>query len=164
MNSRIALLAAISAGHVGVLVLTWAELPAEGALQFGRYGRPTRWAAREEFGVLTIATAAAVILLPLLLRWLIRVLPSRWLSVPRKSYWFHPEREKVARDLLGYWILGVGVLTGAFTLAVTWLVADANLQEPVRVPNIFFLYFAIFGMILMVAVAVLVFRLVRGSA
>ena len=160
---RIAGLLALAAGHMAVLGWAWSGLPDTVAVRFGRYGRPTNWADRLEFATVVVLLALGTVLLPVLIQWAIRRVPAKLISVPRHDYWFHPERAAAARDLLGQWILGIGWLTGGFSLGVTWLIARANLSDPVRFPNLFFLFFAAYGIILLVAISVLVFRLRRGS-
>ena len=155
----------VIAGAQGVL-LAWAGnvLPSRVATTFGQFGAPVAFSSRSGFVFFSAVMMAVVVAVFAGARHLVRVAPERSLSLPRRDFWLHPDRVDATRAMLGDWLLGIGVLTAAFSLVVTYLVVRANLTEPVRLPNVFFLFLAAYLVLTLVGVAFLVMRLVRSES
>lgn len=162
--SRSLLLLALGVAHPVLAVWRGDALGAQVAVTFGRFGRPVQWMAREDFSAFALLWGALVALLPLAVAWLLQWVPPTLFSIPRKRYWLEPRRLPKLRRLLSQWMLGVGVLTAAFSLGVFSLLLSANASRPVVLPNAFFLLLAFFLVVLLCSVVLLLARLGRDES
>lgn len=157
-------LVVLFATNVLLALVALLVLPPEIAIHFGRGGYPDGWASKP-FGLglpLVIQTLIFVALItgPSLLGGV----PDRWISLPNKAYWLRPEHVEHARAALGRLLAEFGVAIFALLLLAAGLSLDANLSEPVRFREAWFLYALVaFGVYLLVW-CVRLFRVFRVPA
>ena len=118
-----------------VLLLTAADvawhfprLPERLATHFNVTGQADGWSSRSSFLTVWLATLAGMSLLFVGLRWLVHIIPARFVNMPRRDYWFAPEREGYTRAAIGELILGIGMLMLATMSGLNHLTMRTNLS------------------------------------
>lgn len=130
------------------------HLPAHLATHFGTGGLPNGWMSREWNLILSVCVLFFNTLLFLFLPVLIRKLPTRYISFPRRDYWFSPDRKEETLNLMTPWLLAIGLLTNLFLMGVFHLVFLANIKYPPRLDESYF--FWILGLYLLSTVIYLI--------
>jgi hypothetical protein len=132
MNRR---MVALWTGWGLVLLLTGADiawdyprLPERLATHFNAAGQADGWSSRGACLTVWLATLAGMCLLFAGLCWLVRVLPARYVNMPRRDYWFAPGREGYTRAVIGELILWLGLLMLATMSGLNHLTMRANLS------------------------------------
>jgi hypothetical protein len=103
------------------------QLPERVATHFNAAGVADGWSSRRSYLTLTIINLAVLSLLFPGLHLLVRILPPRWINLPRRDYWFAPQREHYTRARLGELILWVGLPMLATVSGLNHLALRANL-------------------------------------
>jgi hypothetical protein len=126
---------ALWTGWVVVLLLTAADvawhyprLPERLATHFNVAGAPDGWSSRGSFLTVWIVTLAVMGVLFPGLRLLVRILPARFVNVPRRDYWFAAGRDVYTRAAIGELILWLGLLMLATMSGLNHLTLRANLR------------------------------------
>lgn len=158
---RALLLVAVGAAHPLVVAVWRDALPERVAVTFGRFGRPVAWTPVDGLLVAALVWGIGLVVVYASLARLLRRAPAAWIQIPHREQWLVGEREAAARDFLSQWMLGVGLWTGLFSLAVLGVVVFANTQRPIVLPNVFFLLLAAYLIVLLVSVAALFVRFRR---
>jgi len=126
-------------------------LPDPVASHFGVGGRPNGWMPRGVYVVLWLVLAcvvpgAAVAAITLFAR-----RAPRLINMPKRDYWFAPERRETTIDWLTSSALWLGTLVAAFMAGVHWMILSANLAQPTMLPQAAFwivlgVFFAAIGL------------------
>jgi uncharacterized membrane protein len=119
------LLLAAAAVHVGHY---YPLLPDRLATHFGVGGRPNGWMSKQDFVVFYLLTLAVTSGVLLGVSVIVRLLPPRWINLPNKDYWLAPERREQTLRSIGREVSYLGIVLGAFLIAVNHLVIRANLE------------------------------------
>jgi uncharacterized membrane protein len=114
----------------GIRVATvWSELPLLMASHFGPGGAPNGWMTREQFfgtlGVIGGGVSALLLLLPLVLA----AVPTEFINLPNRDYFFAEERRAATLARLGGFTAWLGVATTALIALVLELSIEANLRR-----------------------------------
>jgi len=104
--------------HMGA---SYGRLPDRVASHFDLSGRPNGWMDKASLLIMFVAMAVAFNALTLLLvPWLIRKTPQRWVNLPWKRYWFAtPERKEQAMQRQEAVGTAAGVVTNLLLL-IAW--------------------------------------------
>ena len=104
------------------------RLPERLATHFNVAGAPDGWSSRGSFLTVWIVTVAVMGVLFPGLRLLVRILPARFINVPRRDYWLAPGRDVYTREAIGELILWLGLLMLATMSGLNHLTLRANLS------------------------------------
>lgn len=118
-------------GAVSDLVWHYPRLPERVASHFDAAGRADGWSSRSEYLTTWLWSLGLVALLIPALQWLMRVVPARYINMPRRNYWLAPEREACTRQAMSQWIFLLGVVLWGTMAFLHHLTLRANLgPEP----------------------------------
>ncbi len=137
LASRLFLLAIAAAALF--IFRTSAALPALVASHFDASGTPNAWMPRETYRSVMLAAA---VLLPLAVTVTSVVLVERspgTLKLPRKDYWFAPERRVASQQYLVAMFFRLGTLVTMLVAAVHYTVLRAHTHQPPVLPMAAFL-------------------------
>jgi hypothetical protein len=118
--------------------LTSAALPPVVASHFGPGGAADGHMGK---GPYTAFMVALVIALPLLVAstsLLVRIVPPEMVNLPNRQYWLAPERRAASLAAIGSLLLRFASALAMFLCFVHWLVVQANLVQPPRLPEAWF--------------------------
>jgi uncharacterized membrane protein len=126
-------------------ILSYAILPDEVAIHFGRGGRPDSWAPKE----INCLIFLGIDILLFFMFWYSPVLviktPAKWVNLPNKSFWLAEENKPIAKQKLESLMSEFGIAMFVFFFFISILTLDANLSNPVKLnESMFLLELAIF--------------------
>lgn len=104
------------------------RLPERLATHFNMTGQADGWSSRGSFLTLWLTMLTGMSLLFAGLRWLVQVIPGEYVNMPRRDYWFAPERAGYTRAAIGELILWLGLLMLATMSGLNHLTMRANLS------------------------------------
>lgn len=160
---RLLFVGSIVAGALQV-PLQQARLPERMAAHFNLAGEPDGWMSRGAFAAVSSAVVLVVGAILAGVFALIRRLPDRYFSLPRRDYWLAPERRASTIGFLDRRLSWLGIATLLLLMVLAQLVIRANLSGDPRLPA--FLPLFLLGPYL-ILVGVLAFRtqstLARGG-
>ncbi|MCE9518630.1 MAG: protein kinase, partial [Verrucomicrobia bacterium] len=134
VSHHVALIAFISAyaGLLFLLVSTASQLPPRVASHFGLEGQPNGWMGRASylalFGCLPLLFGGVAVLIS----WMTRRLPARFINIPRRDFWLTPERRPAVAAFLRRRMFWLAVLMTAFLAGLHLLTVHANQSVPVH--------------------------------
>ncbi|HNQ89784.1 MAG TPA: DUF1648 domain-containing protein [Verrucomicrobiota bacterium] len=96
-------------GAVGDLVWHYPRLPERVASHFNAAGQADGWCTRSEYLATWLWSLGLVAVLIPVLQWLMKVIPARFINMPRRHYWLAPEREAATREAMSAWVFWLGV-------------------------------------------------------
>ncbi|RMG02579.1 MAG: DUF1648 domain-containing protein [Nitrospirae bacterium] len=106
------------------------HLPPHVATHFGAGGLPNGWMSREGNLALSVCVFVFNTLFFFFLPAIVRKLPTRLISFPKRDYWFSPEKREETLHLTTPWIHAIGFITNLFLMGVFHLAFLANLEKP----------------------------------
>jgi uncharacterized membrane protein len=136
-----------------------AVLPDRVAIHFGGGGRPDSWASREFHATIFLVLQVPFFLLFYFATHLTRGFPRRLVNIPHKDYWLREENLPEFDRKFGRYMAEFGVAIFVFFFCISLMAIQANLREPVRLDQTWFLI--VFCLYMVYTVWWLV-RLVRG--
>ncbi len=120
------------AGLLFLLATTASQLPPRVASHFDLEGRPNDWMSRASylalFGCLPLLFGGVAVLIS----WMTRRLPARFINIPRRDFWLTPERRPAVAAFLRRRIFWLAVLMTAFLTGLHLLTVHANQSVPVH--------------------------------
>lgn len=127
-----------------IVLATTIDLPEIVAIHFNALGVADGWSSSFEFraciisytGLVNLILAASIISL--------NFISPKYINLPHKDYWFHPDRKKQAMLHIYENGLWVTIIFNLFATLLIMLIADANTRIPPRLD----LYVTIMGVIL----------------
>jgi len=134
-----ALLVGVFLVNLVVIAVTTAMMPERVAIHFGFGGTPDNWAARSTNLWLFMGVTTFLFAMFYFTPALVRVTPVALLNIPNKEYWTRPENRETMLHKLGELMSEYGVGMFGFFMAVEILVTKANLSNPVRLNERWFL-------------------------
>lgn len=126
---RTSLIAYCVAVLLAIVQLWWQipRLPERVATHFGPNGVADGWSSRTTFAWFSVILAASFALLPLLVRVLLRVLPTQLINLPRRDFWLAEDRRESTLRRIGSWMEWYGAISVLFAMGITHLTTRANL-------------------------------------
>lgn len=152
------LLVLFGIAFIGQAAFYLPRLPEQMASHFDMAGQPNGWMSRIHFALFTAVMLIALYLVFGAMPMLLAKLPHWMINLPRKDYWFAPERKAEAVAYLRSWLRWFGCFTLLMLLLVFDLVYRANLFD---VPKLHPSAVWIIVMYLVLVVAFLVPALMR---
>ena len=136
---------------VGV-ILQWyfhINLPERVAINFNFQGEPNSWAAKDTNALIGLSSFIGITVIFLSVPTMLRTLPIRIISFPKRDYWLAEGRKEKSITLISNWLYFFGIITNLFIILVSCFVYSANISSPVKL-NIFYLniIFAVYFIIL----------------
>jgi uncharacterized membrane protein len=132
---RVLLLAVLYLIGAAYGVFSAGELPEQVATHFDWSGQANGWMSRAGYLTFIAVLGAGLPLFVVGLCYVIRSSPVRTVNVPHRAYWLAPERRAATFDFFFHHSLWFACLSLAFILATHYLVVQANLTEPARMPT-----------------------------
>jgi len=121
-------------GLAVVLIQSAAWLPDRVATHFGTEGHANGWMSRPFYLLFIGAMPALLALLFAMEARLIRFLPARFISIPRRDYWLAPERRAATAVLIRNYLAWLLCLLTLFFGGLHGLTVVANRVNPPRLP------------------------------
>lgn len=106
--------------------------PAEIATHFTAGGEPDGWMSSGANAAWMCGISVLLFVLFYGVADLMHVLPVRWVNLPHREYWLHPDRIDETRAALARQLARIGAATFLLMLVTGVLALQANLAEPVR--------------------------------
>lgn len=125
-------LALLYAIFFALLAYFAATLPPRVASHFNAHGQPDGWMSRGAFLMSMGWLGGLMPLFMLSLALVMRAMPSSLINVPHREYWLSPENRPVTSEHLSRFMAWLACFLLMFFTGLTWLVADANRQQPPR--------------------------------
>jgi len=120
------LLAAVAAVQ---MVYYYPQLPERLAVHFGASGEPNGWSSKGEFVALFGAMEAFFVLFGMAMAVTLDRIPVALINVPRKDYWFSPERRGESLEFIKNQILWIETATLGFFVAIAQIIFIENLGD-----------------------------------
>lgn len=120
---------------VANLVLTGVTLtvgPSRMVIHFGADGTPNGWASNTANALIMTAINVVLFVSFYFAPYLMRITPTRWISLPNKDYWMRDENRGRMEATMNRHLFDFGTLTFVFMFIVGLLVLRANMANPVR--------------------------------
>lgn len=139
MNTRVLnvlLVSIVTACSLGELAVYYPQLPANPATHFDLQGNPDGWATKQQFAVFYVGALAAMTVILIPLPWLTARSPKRFFNLPRRDYWFAPERESETRAAFANRVRWICFATWLLFVAVLHGAVQANLQPQPKLVSI----------------------------
>ena len=134
----------------------YAVLPDNVAINFGSEGQPNSWTSKEWNMGITLSIYLLNSFLFLSVPSMMRKLPFKFISFPKKEYWLADERKKESLPLITSWLDFFGFITNVFILLIAHLVYEANLSESVRLnDSLFFTGIIIYCLVMLIWIVLL---------
>lgn len=136
--------------NVAVTLLSLAILPARVATHFGLGGMADGWGSN--YANALIATGIHVFLFFSLYfsPQLVLLFPAKWINLPNKDYWLHPDILPQTKAKISVLIWQFGVALFVFLLVIGLLALHANMAKPVHLNEA--ILFSALGILLIYAV------------
>jgi len=151
---RAAFLIAFAANVVLDIILL-ISLPERAASHFGPGGAPDSWASKETAVLMVFAVQALMLIIFLAIPAIEPWVPRSLVNLPNKEYWLREENRPALRAKLAAFCYEFGIALFTLLLAVSLLMLQANLSDPVRLNE------AIFIPLLVVFLLYTIYRSVR---
>ena len=119
-------------GLLGLLILTEPLLPERVASHFGFEGVADGWMARSVYLTFTATFPLVIGLIFAGVTALVRILPAKYINIPRKDVWLVPARRASTARLISRRMTGLLCLMTLFFGALHLLTVEANRTVPVR--------------------------------
>jgi uncharacterized membrane protein len=139
-------LALVLIGNVVFLASTVALLPQRMATHFDASGHPNGWMGRSSAVVFQGIVGLVLPLIITVLFCTIRFLPTRWINLPRRDFWFSPERREKTCTYFsrqGLWL--ASLLVGLQALVWYQLIESNSASIPHLSTSVFLVTIAAFG-------------------
>jgi uncharacterized membrane protein len=130
----IVILVTTAANVVGYVIL-----PDRVAVHFGVGGDPDSWADKTATVLIMEGMALFMFALFWTIPWMVMWCPAWLVNLPNKDYWLRADMRPATRKKLESLMGEYGTAILAFLLLMGVLVADANLADPVRLKESYFL-------------------------
>lgn len=127
---------------VANLILTavsLAVLPDQVAIHFGGGGMPDSWASKEFNAAIFLVLEVPFFLMFYYAHTLARGGPSRFLNIPNKQYWLRSDNQPLLEKKIGFYMAEFGVAIFVFFFCITSLTIEANLNDPVKLNETWFM-------------------------
>lgn len=120
-----------------IVLLDWSnrQLPERVATHFAFNGQPNRWSTRSSAVALMAGFGLALPLLMVGFALMTRFLPEGSINIPNREYWLAPENRAGTYTFVSRQMLWLACLLVCFTAGLNWLLVEANLSNPVRMPS-----------------------------
>jgi hypothetical protein len=126
------------------------------AINFGSGGQPNSWTSKEWNMGITITIYLINSLMFLSVPLMMKKIPLKYISFPKKEYWLTGERMKESIPVIDSWLSFFGLLTNIFIILVVHLVYEANLSDPVILNETqFFIAIVIYSLVLVIWIVML---------
>jgi hypothetical protein len=127
-----AFIALLATGAAGILVLAFHRqgLPEVVASHFSGSGVANGWMPRDTHILLAQGLFLFLTATFCFTGWMMSRIPTKWVNLPKKDYWFAAEREADTRRHLSGWSYGFGAVVNLFLIFAFHLVYRANLSDP----------------------------------
>lgn len=142
-----------------LMAVSLAVQPDQVAIHFGGGGQPDSWASKEFNAAIFLVLEVPFFLLFYYSSRLTLGFPSKFLNIPNKDYWLQEGNLVLFQQKFGRYMAEFGVAIFIFFFCITYLAIQANLSEPVRLNETWFM--AVFIAYILYTIWWLV-RLVRG--
>lgn len=152
-------LIAVFVANLLLSAVSLAILPDQVAIHFAGGGKPDSWASKEFNAAIFLVLEVPFFLMFYFAHMLTQGVSSRFLNIPNKGYWLQKENISVFQKKFGFYMAEFGVAIFVFFFCLTGLTIQANLSEPVRLNETWFM--VVFVGYMLYTVSWLV-RLVRG--
>lgn len=108
------------------MALFYPRMPDTMAVHFDASGQADGWSARSSFFGTMAVLHVGISLLMLAVAYLMKVVPMRFMNLPRKEYWSDPDHEDEARDSLYAYMLWFACSTAALLNAIMYMTFRIN--------------------------------------
>lgn len=135
---RFAFIASYAANAV-LALLSLAILPDRVAIHFGPGGRADSWAPAYINAVIFVGLQTFLFIAFLFLPRLVLRFPAKWINLPNRQFWLASENRALARVKLAELLYSYGCALFAFLFSTALLTLKANLSDPVRLDEKYFL-------------------------
>ncbi len=136
----------------------FSNLPETVANHFGGGGMPNGWMSNK--ANLLVSSTAIIInsLLFLSISHILKKVPLRYISFPKREYWLAPERRDKSIELMSNWFFFIGLMTNIFLIATFHMVYMANLITPPKLNEGLFINSLIIYFIIVIIWLILLFK------
>jgi len=125
--------------NVALSIAGFLLLPEEIAIQFGAEGEVNSWGSKRFSFAVSLGLEVFFLGLFLYTDRMVFWLPPKWVNMPNRAYWLRPERKEETGKKLNHLMWQFGIAFYLFFFVVGGLTLQANLSEPVRLEEGFFL-------------------------
>lgn len=119
----------------------FSEYPDIVANHFGSGGMPNGWMSKMANLLTSMAIAIFNSAIFLSIPYILKNVPLKYISFPKRDYWLSPERKQSSIIVMSNWMMFFGLVTNIFLISVFHLVYVANQGSPPKLNenNIFIL-------------------------
>lgn len=114
-------------------------LPDQLAIHFGSSGYPDNWSSKYFHCLLFIIIFTGFFLLYYFIPIIIIKIPHKYINLPNRKYWLDEKYYQLNKNKISSMLYEMGISLFVFFLLVYFLVAKANLSDPVKLPVYLFL-------------------------
>jgi len=143
---------------VGAQVYYFSVLPETVANHFGNGGIPNASMSNK----VNLLVCSMVIIFNsavfLSISHILKNVPVRYISFPKREYWLAPERRDRSIDAMSNWVSFMGLLTNVFLIAIFHMVYVANQVSPARFDENLFMGLLIIYLLITAIWLVLLYR------
>jgi uncharacterized membrane protein len=132
-------LAALCLGFLIYLTCSTSLLPERVAIHFGAGGQPNGWMSRSTHVVFMGALGMGLPLISVIIAFVIRLVPARFINLPNRDYWLSPERQSQTCIYISRQLIWLACLEVVFFAGIQFLIVEANQMAPVQLPMEMFL-------------------------
>lgn len=128
------LLAVLCLGFLAFLAYSAPLFPERIATHFNAAGKPDGWMTRSSYLAFTAAFGLGMPLLMVLVAWLARFIPARFVNIPNREHWLSPEHMAETYSHISRFLLSVACLEVLFFTTLHYLTVKANQATPAQLP------------------------------
>lgn len=116
---------------IGQSVYHYTQLPDKVAIHFGKAGHPDSWASNEANLTINISLYILLVALFIVIPLILKIFPTRFISLPNKEYWLAEVRRNTTIDWVSKFLNLFGTILIIFFLILGHLNFRANMSNPV---------------------------------
>ena len=133
-------------------------LPETIANHFGSNGMPNGWMSNK--ANLLVSSMVIIInsIIFLSVPQILKSMPVKYVSFPKKEYWLAPERKNNSIALMSNWVTFFGLITNIFLISIFHMVYMANKINPPRLNEDLFISLLIVYFLVLIIWLILLYR------
>jgi serine/threonine-protein kinase len=112
-----------------------AFLPERFATSFNFSGEPECWMSRVSYMMFVSGMGSFNVLCFVVLGFVCRIMPDKWVNVPQRSYWFAPERRGETMNYIFRQMIWYACLLTCFFIGLHFSTVHANKLDPIHLPQ-----------------------------
>lgn len=109
------------------------------AVNFKLNGLPNSYQTPNEFMITQIVISCSLVFLFLILPWIMRKMPVKWINIPDSQKWLTGEERDKSFEKIDFMLILLGVVVLYFFTSMNVVVYAANISTPMELPMLPFL-------------------------